>query len=200
MIGPNDPHDCRLYWFKGRDPHERGIGDVMLYIGETAREPFERMMEHVYTKGWKKDITSWGVYPEVYPNKAAVLRAEKAKVEAELPIYNDEWNRGNPWRIPIYKQGSAPRLRQPFREPHRPKSAARQKSKRRTADPAPPRWLGGVVATVIVWMVLAGVLWWTRADEWLGWDGPKYGAMSSTAVVVGVWLLARPKRRRRGRR
>lgn len=99
-----DLRDCRLYRFYGWDPRTNYTTKTLIYIGETVREPLERMLEHVYAKPWADTITSWEADDQVYAGKDAVLAAEKAAVEAERPLYNYEWNQSNPRRVEIWRQ------------------------------------------------------------------------------------------------
>jgi hypothetical protein len=96
--------DCRLYRFYGWDPRTNYTTKTLIYIGETVREPFDRLMEHVARKPWADTVTSWEVDDRVFAGKADVLAAEKAAVEAEKPLYNDEWNRGNRRRVDLSDQ------------------------------------------------------------------------------------------------
>lgn len=99
-----DLRDCRIYRFYGWDPRTNYTTKTLIYIGETAREPLERMLEHVYEKPWADTITSWEADDQVYAGKDAVLAAERAAVEAERPLYNYEWNRNNSRRVEIWRQ------------------------------------------------------------------------------------------------
>ncbi|MFI5938120.1 hypothetical protein [Actinoplanes sp. NPDC051494] len=93
--------ECRLYRFYVADPAtgERVLG----YIGETWQLPFERLMQHVRDQPWADTMLGWELDPVIYWGKDAVLAAEQAAVEAERPLYNYEWNRGNPLRIEIWR-------------------------------------------------------------------------------------------------
>ncbi|QKW15406.1 hypothetical protein [Verrucosispora sp. NA02020] len=203
-----DQRDCALYRFWVRHPEtgERVLG----YVGETARLPFQRLMEHIYQQPWADTILAWEVDDTVYAGKAAVLAAEKATVEAEKPLYNVEWNRGNPDRIipPVAQrqrnardpQWVAPA--QSVRVP-RPRGAGRVRTAATSTKAAKdvPQWAGSpeqIKATlwVVAWLVVACVIGRQAASgpvaTWI--DGAAYGA-GSASVLVGL-LLPSPKRRR----
>lgn len=187
----DDPRDCRLYRIWGTDPHERGISPVLLYIGETARQPFTRWMEHVHEQEWAWRITAMVADERVFGSKAEVLAAERVAVRAEQPIYNTEHNRANPWRIAVAARRRPPRV---YR-------------RRPVAAPAPgrvSRWVGWLRSTPVLfvgpWLVLAGGGWFVAA-HWAstrGVAGVKAGAGFATCVygVAGVWWLRRWWRRK----
>jgi hypothetical protein len=89
--------ECRLYRFWVVHPV---TGEVVLgYVGETGRQPFERLLEHLGTQPWFDTVVRWEVDPQVYMGKAAVLQAEAAAILAERPLYNVVGNEPNKKRI-----------------------------------------------------------------------------------------------------
>jgi hypothetical protein len=194
---PPDERECRLYRFVGRDPWNRGIGDVLLYLGESAREPFVRMLEHIYEQEFAPLIRGWYVDKRAFASKAEVLIAEEHAIRTEQPIYNYEHNLDNPWRIDtrgqrrrapkVYRASPAARWR-----PTRPAAPRRRRSW---------RWLRSPAAFVVsVWLVLAGAGWWVT-DHYLRLAA---GADAVTGAAAAGMLLAgaaglRAKRRHRWR-
>lgn len=94
-----DLRDCKLYRFYGWDPRTGYTTKTLIYIGETVRMPFDRLMEHVARQPWADTITGWEVVDAVFAGKDAVVAAEQKAVERDMPLYNWEWNSGNPDRI-----------------------------------------------------------------------------------------------------
>lgn len=219
-----DTRPCRLYRIYVLDPRTNYTTKCLGYIGETLRLPIERLMEHIAGKWWADTFVGCEIDDTIYDGKEAVQAAEKAAVEAERPLYNDEFNRGNPDRIPIWEQqrqreerdrakGVATRrpvnIRAPKARPTgdrptsprpSPRPPVRSGQRQRHSDPAPPRWLSSLLAGVAVWLVTAAGLWWVRADDWHGFNGAQHAGGWSTGLLVGMWLLARRKRRPRKRR
>jgi hypothetical protein len=99
-----DLRECRLYRFYGWDPRTNYTTKTLIYIGETVRQPFERLMEHVGDKPWADTITSWEVDDRVFAGKGEVLAAEVAAIRSEQPLYNYEGNLANPHRVEIWRQ------------------------------------------------------------------------------------------------
>lgn len=203
-----DPRDCRVYRFICLDPHTSYTTRRVGYIGESIRMPFVRMLEHVYNQWWADTIVAWEVYDEVYPSKGSALAAEEAAVRAEMPLYNDEYNHGNPDRIPLWKQEQQARERGTTARPapmypNRPRRQASQSSERapqqRTrrvpavrAERRPRGWW------LMLWFVLAVILGvWTRSVTGVTSDGVWVGAGGGTLLVA---LMVRGTRRRRRRR
>lgn len=92
-----DLRECRLYRFWVEHPV---TGEIVLgYIGETVRQPFERLMEHVDVQPWIDTVVRWERDPQVFAGKDAVLRAEAAAIRAEKPLYNVKENLDNRARI-----------------------------------------------------------------------------------------------------
>jgi hypothetical protein len=96
-----DLRECRLYRFYGWDPRTNYTTKTLVYLGETLQEAFDRLLQNVGRQPWADTITSWEVDDRVFADKEAVVRAEKAAVEDEKPLYNDEWNRGNDQRVSL---------------------------------------------------------------------------------------------------
>jgi hypothetical protein len=88
---------CRLYRFYVTHPL---TGEIVLgYVGETGRQPFERLLEHLATQPWFDTVVRWEVDPQIFYGKDAVLRAEAAAIRAERPLYNVAGNERNRHRI-----------------------------------------------------------------------------------------------------
>lgn len=93
-----DLRDCRVYRFWVTHPVS---GEVVLgYVGETVRQPFERLLEHLATQPWFDTVVRWEIDDRVFTGKAQVLRAEEAAIRAERPLYNVIKNERNRLRIP----------------------------------------------------------------------------------------------------
>ena len=92
-----DVRDCRLYRFWVEHPVTGE--EVVGYIGETVRQPFERLMEHVKDQPWIDTVIRWERDPVVYAGKQHVLEAEAAAIRAEHPLYNVRGNEQNDDRI-----------------------------------------------------------------------------------------------------
>jgi hypothetical protein len=90
---------CALYRFKVRDPGDGYRTRRLGYVGETARFPLARLMEHIAQQPWADTIVSWEVDDTDFAGKDAVLAAEEAAIKAEKPLYNVEHNLANPDRI-----------------------------------------------------------------------------------------------------
>lgn len=93
-----DLRDCRIYRFWVTHPVS---GEVVLgYVGETVRQPFERLLEHLATQPWFDTVVRWEVDSQPFQGKAAVLAAEEFAIRTEMPLYNVKGNLDNPNRIP----------------------------------------------------------------------------------------------------
>lgn len=64
---------------------------VLLYIG-ISRDAFIRFAQHAKDKPWISQVAKWE--RESYPSRAQALRAEKAAIQAEHPLYNVVHNGG----------------------------------------------------------------------------------------------------------
>ena len=224
--GGGDERDCHVYRFYVRDPGTNYQSKVLGYVGETARLPFARLMEHIKDQPWADTIVGWEVDDAVYAGKEAVLAAERAAVERELPLYNYEFNLGNPHRIEIWKakeqraardtaagkkpwqagergrayQAPAPRpapVRRPPRAPQR--EAFRPPS-------LPPRWRRArnrAAAWVGAWLVVAGALWWMAGEFLPAAVGPfaiddwaLTVASAAVATLMPIWTMRRKRHRK----
>lgn len=197
--------ECRLYRFWVTHPL---TGEVVLgYIGETGRQPFERLLEHLATQPWFDTVVRWEIDEQIFWGKAAVEAAEAAAIHAELPLYNYEHNLDNPRRIEIWRakeqrwardaqQGRRPWTPAPDRNgggarrpPSRPKVVRRQWSSRR-------KHLTGLAVAVAVLTIVG---WSVRAycaelsEPW--WCGVPAGALAAT-----VWAWSGCPVTKRGRR
>lgn len=103
--------------------------DVLLYIGQTGRRPFRRLIEHVADQPWAHLMRCWETDPRVWLSEPDVLAAEKAAIRSERPRFNVQWNDG--------PRGSANR--------RGPRWRARR------------RWRARLVASVAMWLILFGV-------------------------------------------
>jgi hypothetical protein len=112
---------CRLYWIYVWDPRTNFTTLTLGYVGETSRtDPIKRFREHVGNgtpscpgQPWSDTIPTHDPYEalaqgvlvistEVYPSKTAAWAAEELAVLRDRPLYNHEYNLGNPDRITIY--------------------------------------------------------------------------------------------------
>lgn len=184
--------ECRLYRFYVTHPVS---GEVVLgYVGETGRQPFERLLEHLATQPWFDTVVRWEIDPKVYWGKDAVLAAESAAIRAERPLYNVKVNKRNRERIPpplaIRQRRARDAAKGEARWVHpddrggavrasSPRSPARRRwsSRRKHLTGLGVAWL---VATVAAWIVLAvyGLLTATVA-EWT--------PLATVAGTVWVW-------------
>lgn len=97
------PRECHLYEFEVRDPHTSYRTTTCGYIGESGRQPFDRLLEHLREKPWGDTIVGWRII-ETHGRKRSVLAAEATAVQARRPLYNIDLNGGNPRRIPPWVQ------------------------------------------------------------------------------------------------
>jgi hypothetical protein len=201
-----DQRDCALYRIYVLDPRTNYTTTCLGYIGETAREPFIRFMEHLYDQPFGDTIVGKPqVDPRAFAGKGAVLTAERAAVEAERPLYNYEWNQGNPDRIPIpvarrqrEERDRARGVPSPTWGPScRPSAAS---GRQRGGRPRSYRWLRSRPALLAyLWLVLAVGLWLTAGHRAHGLAGAKFGAVGASLLFVAGWVVT-PRRRRRRRR
>lgn len=203
-----EPRECKLYEFEGWDPHANYATKTVVYVGETGRMPFLRLLEHVYAQPWSDTITGWRVLDEVYPDKAAVLRAEKAHVESVQPLYNVEWNIANPRRIlpEEARRQAAERGKSGRPRPHlthevaaagagvvRSMSVGRKRAPLLSARSR--RRLRRAAGVAVLWLALASAAWWLIGSAHLaGRIRLADAALTSTAVLLGYWSRARRKR------
>lgn len=147
-----DQRNCALYRIMVLDPATNYTTVRLGYIGETARTAFTRFIEHLYEQPWADTIVGPPrVDPRMFVGKDAVLAAEKAAVEAELPLYNIEWNMGNPHRIPPWVMREQRQARDPQWVPE-PKKGG------------PPRQRTTIPASVAP---SALSRWWARRRWWV---------------------------------
>ncbi len=107
--------ECGLYVHRTRKPHAflglPIIGRHFAYVGQTSSR-YHRDRQHRYGGGrWNavaKPYTDLDL--KIYPWPCVFPRWEWARKTQEkfwilvlLPVYNDEWNKANPRRIPIGK-------------------------------------------------------------------------------------------------
>jgi hypothetical protein len=190
-----DERECSLYRFVGLDPHDRGIGDVLLYIGESAREPFTRMLEHIHEQSWAWRIRGFQVDKRVFASKEEVLAAEKHAIRTEQPIYNTEHNLGNPDRIATYgRRRRAPWVHRAgagsWRPPRTPTTQRRRSW----------QWMRTPAALVVyAWLVLTAAGWWA-ADHYLQFaagEDAVTGAVGAGVLLAGAAGMGAKRRHRR---
>lgn len=178
--------ECRLYRFYVRDPRAGYTTKTLGYVGETARMPFRRLMEHIESQPWADTIVGWEVDDRVFAGKGPVLAAESASIRAERPLYNIRENEANRERIP-------------------PWVALRQRAERDAARGAPVR--GGVrVAQDLPRRVATAVrpvrrpssrVVGTRFEGWLLGSLLSYpmllvvGAMACARMAMPFWACVR---------
>jgi hypothetical protein len=205
--------DCALYEIYVLDPRTNYTTITRGYIGETAREPFVRFLEHLYEKDFADTIVGPPRVVAAFNSKAEVLAAEEAAVRTKRPLYNIEYNMDNPQRIPPWTareqraardaaratEGAAPapapvaspRARRPrSRPPARPS---------RTARPAPPRvrplrWRHRRVWLALLWLAVAAALCWTVIDRVGARDAVGLGAAGAAALFVAAVGTRRRRR------
>lgn len=185
-----DLRECRLYRFYGWDPGTNYTTKTLIYIGETWREPFDRLMEHVARQPWADTIAGWEVDDRIYYGKEAVTAAERAAVEAEQPLYNDEFNRGNPARIELEEAKAQRWARDDAKgvPPWRPGSSRtmyRRGWEVPAPDNAPTRPYGSVQAPARTAPVRQ------RRPEWKPWQKRLTGwGCTWLALTITGWVAA----------
>lgn len=195
--------DCALYRIWARDPSTNYTTTTLGYIGETARQPLVRLMEHLLEQPWSDTIVGWEVDPVVYASKAAVLAAEEAAVVAERPLYNIEFNMGNPDRVPpweaqeqrLRRDGGRPQRRQRPRVSDRTRPGrGRSRTAPRLAVRRGRGWRVRPFGYALLWLVVAGGLCWTVVDRVGARDGFGLGAAGATALFVAAVGTRRRRR------
>lgn len=191
VVEPTDRRECRLYRFWVRDLRRGSSEPVLGYVGETARLPFVRLMEHIYEQPWAGDIVAWEVDERVFAGKAEVLEAERYAIETERPLYNVEHNGRNPRRVDTSSMRGQPRP-VPYRRRSRqvwPRGRGRRW----------PRWRVRAAAYGCLWLAVAAPLgvWSVAASGLAVSDGAWLGACAGTLAVGGLVRARRPRRRRR---
>lgn len=189
--------ECRLYRFYVTHPLTGRV--VLGYVGETGRQPFERLLEHLATQPWFDTVVRWEVDPQVYYGKKAVLAAERSTIGAERPLYNVAGNERNRDRVPPPVAIRQRRARDAARGVQRwvhpddrggqvraqPPQARPVKVESKPWRPWQKHALGVGVAeallTVASWIVLAVKAWWF-AEAW--WVVPA----AVSVLVVWCWL------------
>lgn len=172
MTAPPQVRPCSLYRITAWNPHDGYRTKWLGYLGETERLPIERLAEHLRAEyPWGDTITAIEVDDRVWPDKASVLAAERAAVEVERPLYNDEYNRRNPLWIDYEVQVAQRHERD--RAEGRPLWQPGQSRSRR---PRSPR------------VQVLRPAWWRRS-VWTGWHvlPPAWVSLS-----VLVWGYLRP--------
>jgi hypothetical protein len=191
-----DLRDCRLYRFWVEHP-ETGE-EVLGYIGETVRRPFERMMEHVDVQPWIDTVTRWERDPRVFAGKGAVLEAEAQAIRTKKPLYNVRGNERNRNRIippdAIRQRRARDAARRKPRWVHpddRTSTGVRQStpvvSGRRTWSP----WQAKVCLWSTAWVLLSSVGWGAMARH--GHQPMSTDALVGcvSGVLLIVWSLWR---------
>lgn len=206
---------CSMYRITVWNPHDDYRSKWLGYLGETERLPIERLAEHLKARyPWGDTVAAIEVDDQVWPGKLAVLAAEESAVRAERPLYNREYNGGNPWAIPHEVQVAQRHARdsaagRPLWQP-----GQRQMRRSRAARPAPPawwhrsRWTGWHVLTP-AWLVLSLLAWGYVHGPWdevavsaarpqlVGWSLLPSAVLAAWVVGWGWRSGARQSRRRR---
>jgi hypothetical protein len=198
------------------NPHDGYRSKWLGYLGETERLPIERIAEHLRAAyPWGDTVVSIEVDDRLWPDKASVVRAERAAVEAEQPLYNDEYNRRNPLWIPYEVQvlQRHARDRAEGRPLWRPNQSRRPRAPRvpavRPAWWRRSRWTGWHVA-VPAWLLLSALGWGLLSGPWdaatgavpelqpaAGWSPLPAAVLALIALVWAVGAGGRWWRRRR---
>ena len=75
------------------------------YVGKTRQLPSNRIRQHRDTKPWADTIVGWEVLWASRRCTGVRLWWEEVwRIVLLRPLYNYQWNRWNPRRIPIYRQ------------------------------------------------------------------------------------------------
>lgn len=198
MPQASDVRDCRLYRFWVEHPVTGE--EVLGYVGETVRQPFARLMEHVDVQPWIDTVTRWEREPFVYAGKRAVLEAEAAAIRAERPLYNVRGNERNPDRIipPVaIRQRRARDLQR--NKPRWVHPDDRGESTPIVTDrrvSVPRKWTPVQVKAVLwssAWLLLTSVLWGelSRHGHW-STTTDVLSASTTAGLLLGWALWRRP--------
>ena len=205
-MAPGPTGSCHLYrfWVRHPDTGEKVLG----YLGETARHPLTRLLEHVNSQPWADTIIGWDMDEYPYPHKPAVLEAERRAIHAELPLYNHEHNLANPHRIPmdVARQQAAARQAARLGAPPPPAPQRRPTAVRRPSagrPPARPRWVPSrrTVRRVARNRFTQWSAVWLTATVGLWAMLPALGSSGAAgfAAIGATWWHVRFRRRRRRR-
>lgn len=182
---------CRLYWIYAYHPDNPGQL-VLAYVGETSRLDFTaRWAEHLgdFTarcpgKPWADTVPTrdldeairngWVVLGgSIYESKNAVWEAEEEAIVRDRPLYNHEYNLGNPGRVEIWRQ-------------------AEQRAARDRAAGVPVKktwaWLNAEYNRLYRDNDKAGVVWWRRIPR--RWQTRAWWAAGWAVAVAALWALA----------
>lgn len=194
-----DVRDCRLYRFWVEHPVTGE--EVLGYIGETVRQPFERLMEHVDSQPWMDTVTRWEREPLVYAGKRQVLEAEAAAIRAERPLYNVRGNEQNRDRVippeAIRQRRARDAQRGRARWVHPADRAGFDQSTRLMPErrvSVPRKWTALQVKALVqstIWVSATGIIWGVlgRLDLFDSWvQRLVFGVVAALALIV--WSLA----------
>jgi hypothetical protein len=210
VTAPPQVRPCSLYRITVWNPHDGYRTKWLGYLGETERLPIERLLEHLKARyPWGDTIVAIEVDDRQWPDKDAVLRAERAAVEAEQPLYNVEWNGRNPLWIPYEQQVAqrhqrdadegfppwAPGKRQ-VRRPRRSMRPPSRPTRARASWRRLPRRTRSAFGWAVVWLVLFALAAW-RLPDGLGWSSTAWVGSGAASMAIGVLLPGRRSRRRR---
>ncbi|MET0416633.1 MAG: hypothetical protein ABW022_11500 [Actinoplanes sp.] len=186
-----DLRECRLYRFWVLHPVTGE--EVLGYIGETGRQPFERLLEHLATQPWFDTVIRWEIDPRVFYGKDAVLTAETVAIRTELPLYNVKKNEFNDGRI------TPPEAIRQRRQRDAAKGAQRWVHPNDRGVPIPPRspvvvrrpwkpWQKQLLGWAVAWLVLTITGWIAQVmyDVRAGWWASPAAALV-LCVAVEVW-------------
>lgn len=212
-----DQRDCSLYYIDVLDVTTNYTTVRRnAYIGETARAPFTRFVEHLYDQPFGDIIVGHPrVDPRVFPGKDAVLAAEREAIRRLRPQYNYEENLDNPLRIPIPEarrqraardaaRGAEPwappaRTERGHVMPRRRHEAGGRPTGGQTLSPAWRRRRNVVAVRGSVWLVLSMLAWWA-AVRWLAVPAVVAGGPVGLVVAAAMTATAPGWRTRRGLR
>lgn len=202
--------ECRLYRFYVEHPLTGQ--EVLGYVGETIREPFERLLEHVRDQPWIDTVTRWERDPRVFGSKAEVLAAEAAAIAAERPLYNVLGNEGNPLRIPppeAIRQRRQRDLEQGRPRWQHPDDRMMARGNVRTMAESrvsvPRRWSAPQVKCClwsVTWALLTVVSWAGQRHYDLAgtWQQHLLSASLAALILLGWGLVGAPVNRRQWRK
>lgn len=208
------PLECRLYLVMVLDPRTNYQTVTLGYVGETSRwDPEIRLREHTGEldppgQPWGDTIVEFVLLPGVYGCKADVWAAEDAEVQRRRPLYNGEYNTGNPQRIwPEQARAQraardAARLEQGEITPeqtwqHRweAKQAARAATpRRRWLTARQRRQLRQAGLWLLLWTAPTLFFWWLAARYTPVVSTPRLGALAGVAVAFVLVRWSYPRR------
>lgn len=190
--GVHDLRPCHIYLIITRDPWAGVAGRppgglIVGYVGETWRTPAERLDEHLKEQWWSRDIVAILAHPVIAQHKAEAWEIEKRLIrEFETP-YNREYNGSSRWLI---IDGQAVHRSDLPKQPAWWPTDGPQPNRRGGGANTSVGASGKVFGLLVLWLLLAAVVWWLNRDAWHGWTGARNSAITAT-VPYAVWAVFR---------